>query len=79
MNPLHHVTSAPAKFEVATSNSFRGDALTRNTLFDLALGVNAKRNIAQYHLHRVTYAPAKFEVATPYGLGGNAFTRKNIN
>ena len=27
-NPPHHVTYAPAKFEVATSNSY-GDAFTR--------------------------------------------------
>ena len=32
--PLHHVTYAPAKFEVATSNSLGGDAVTNeNTLF----------------------------------------------
>ena len=27
---LHHVTYAPAKFEVSTSNSVGGDAFTRN-------------------------------------------------
>ena len=27
--PLHHVTYAPAKFEVATSNGLGGDAFTR--------------------------------------------------
>ena len=27
--PLHHVTFAPAKFEVATSNNLGGDAFTR--------------------------------------------------
>ena len=33
--PLHHVTYALAKFEVATSNSLGGDPLQENTLFDL--------------------------------------------
>ena len=28
--PLHHVTYAPARFEVATSNSLGGNAITRN-------------------------------------------------
>ena len=28
--PLHHVTYAPAKFEVATPNCEGGDAFTRN-------------------------------------------------
>ena len=28
--PLHHVTYAPAKFEVATTNSSGGDTITRN-------------------------------------------------
>ena len=32
--PLHHVTYAPAKFEVATSNNLGEDAFTRKTLFD---------------------------------------------
>ena len=27
--PLHHVTYAPTKFEVATSNGLRGDAFKR--------------------------------------------------
>ena len=33
--PLHHVTYAPAKFEVATSNSLGRDPLQENTLFNL--------------------------------------------
>ena len=28
--PLHHVTDAPAKFEVATTNCLGGDTITRN-------------------------------------------------
>ena len=31
----HHVTYAPANFEVAMSNGSGEDACTRNTLFDL--------------------------------------------
>ena len=65
--PLHHVTYAPAKFEVAMSNVLGGYAfsliLQENTLYDRDLGVNVTRNIAQYPLHHFTYAPAKFEVA----------------
>ena len=55
--PLHHVIYAPAKFEVATSNSFRGDALTRKhyLTFDLDLGVKVIQNVTQYPLHHVTY------------------------
>ena len=33
--PLHHVTYAAAKFEVATFNGLGEDAFTRNTVFDL--------------------------------------------
>ena len=33
--PLHHVTYAPTKFEVVTSNSLEGYTFTKNTLFDL--------------------------------------------
>ena len=43
--------------------------------FDLDLGVNVTRNVAQYPLHHVTYSPTKFEVATSNGLGGDTFTR----
>ena len=31
--PPHHVTHAPAKFEVAASNSLGGDAFTRKYIF----------------------------------------------
>ena len=31
--PLHHVTYAPLKFEVAMSNGLGGDASLRNTFF----------------------------------------------
>ena len=33
--PPHHVTYAPAKFEVAMSNGLGEDAFTRKTSFDL--------------------------------------------
>ena len=33
--PLHHMTYAPSKFEVAMSNGLGGNAFTRNTWFDL--------------------------------------------
>ena len=75
------MTYAYAKFEVASSSSFRGDAFTRKYSFDLLtliLGVNVTLNVAQYPLHNVTYAAAKFEVATSNGLGEDAFTRKFI-
>ena len=36
--PLHHMTYAPAKFEVAMSNGLGGNAFTRNILFELDLG-----------------------------------------
>ena len=42
--PLHHVTYAPAKFEVATSNGLRGDAFTRKTLFDHEVKVLTMRS-----------------------------------
>ena len=37
--PPHHMTHAPAKFKVATSNSLGGYAFTRNTLFEIDLAV----------------------------------------
>ena len=37
---LNHMTFAPAKFEIATSNSLGEDAFT-STLYDLDLGVKA--------------------------------------
>ena len=33
--PLHHVTNAPVKLEVNTSNGQGGDAFTKNALFNL--------------------------------------------
>ena len=36
---------------------------TRNTVFDLDLGIKATLNIAQYPKQHVTYAHARFEVA----------------
>ena len=49
--PQLHVTYAPAKFDVATSEY----AITRKYI------------VAQYLRHRVTYAPAKFDIATSHG------------
>ena len=72
------MTFSATKFEVATSNSLGGDTLTKNTLFDLDLGVKVTRNVIQYSLHHVTYLPTKFEAATSYGLGGDTFIRKYI-
>ena len=37
--PPHHVTYAPAKFEVAMANGLREDAFTRKYIFDLDLRV----------------------------------------
>ena len=74
--PLHHVTYAPAKFEVATPNSLRGDAFARKYI--LWPWCQGHINVAQYPLHDVNYAPTKFEVALSNGLGGDAFTRKYI-
>ena len=48
--------------------------LPENTLFDLDLGINVTRNVAQYPLHHVTYLGTKFKVAMSNGLGGDAFT-----
>ena len=61
------MTFAPAKFEVATSNSLGEDAFTRKYV---------TLNVAQCPLHHVTYAPTEFEVTTSKALGGEAFTRK---
>ena len=49
--------------------------LQENSIFDLDLGVEVTRNVAQYPLHHVTYSGTKFEVATSNGLGGDTFTR----
>ena len=37
--PLHHVTDATAKFEVATSHDLEGDAFTRNVADDWTHGL----------------------------------------
>ena len=45
--PLHHVTYAPTEFEVTTSKALGGVAFTRNSIFDLDLGVKVTQNVAQ--------------------------------
>ena len=42
MGPPHHMTCAPAKLEVALSNSLGEDAFTKKAFFDLDLGVKIK-------------------------------------
>ena len=72
------MTYAPAKFEVAMSNSLGGGAFTRkyNILtVDIDLVVKVTRNIAQFPLHHVIDASTKFEVAKSYGLGEDTITR----
>ena len=64
-NPLHHVTYAPAKFEVEVQQ-FRRRCISKKIYYltyDLDLGVKVIRNVAKYPLHFVNYAPAKFEIA----------------
>ena len=70
------MTFAPAKFEVATSNSLGKMHLQESTLFDHDLQVKVTLNVAQCPLHHVTFAPTEFEVTTSKALGGEAFTRK---
>ena len=65
--PGHHVTYAPAKFDVAHPMVKEKINLQENTLFDLDLGVKVTLNVAQYPQHNVTYAPAKFDIATYQG------------
>ena len=67
--PPNHITYAPAKFEVATSNSLGQDGFTRKYI---------TQNVAQYHPHHVTYASGNFEAAMSNGSGEDAFTRKYI-
>ena len=78
--PLHNVTYAPVKRELAPSNSLGGDALNvkkeHGLTFDLGLGFKVTRNVAQYPLHHVTYASEKFEIATPNGLEDTLFYKK---
>ena len=47
---LHHVTYAPAKFEVATSKEMHNQ---ENKFFEL--GVKVTQEVAQYSIHHVTY------------------------
>ena len=61
------MTFAPAKFEIATSNSLGENAFT---LFDLDLQVKVALNVAQCPLHHVTYAPTGFKVTASKALGG---------
>ena len=70
------MTYAHAKCNVATTKGSGEDAFTRNTLFDLNLGIT--ENAAQYPLHNINFANVKFEVATSKGQGGDAFTKKYI-
>ena len=70
------MTFAPAKFEIATSNSLGEEAFTRNSIFDLDLGVKVIQNVAQYPVHHVNHPATKFEVARSNRLGGDTFTRK---
>ena len=65
---MYWMTLVPTKFEGATSNRY-GEAFTKNTLFDLDIGVRATQNAAQSPIHHVIYAPAKFEVAVSNGSG----------
>ena len=71
---------SPARFEVATSSGYRGDAFTRKYIFrplTLTFAVKVTLNVAQYPLHHVTYLGTKFNVPTSNGLG-DVFTRKYI-
>ena len=74
--PLHHVTYATTEIEVTTSKALGGEAFTRNSIFDLDLGVKVTQNVAQYSLHHVTHPATKFEVARSNCLGGDTFTRE---
>ena len=76
--PPNHMTYAPAKFEVATSNSLGEDNLQKSKLYDLDLGVKVTQNVAKYHPHYMTYAPVSFKVAMSNGSGEDSFTRKYI-
>ena len=70
IDPLHHVTYAPAKFEVSTSSGL-GDVFTKKYIIKIT------QKVAQYlSSYYDLCAPAKFEVAMSNSLGGNALTRK---
>ena len=70
------MTYTPTEFEVTTSKALGGEAFTRNSIFDLDLGVKVTQNVAQYPLHHVTHPATKFEVARFNQLGGDTFSRK---
>ena len=67
--PLHHLTYAPTKFEVATSKGLERNAFTRKYI--IWLWVKVTRNVAQIPLTHVNYSATKFECATSNGLGGD--------
>ena len=73
---IYIIGCGPAKFEVASSNRFGRNVLSRKTVCDLDLGVKVRQDVAKYPLHGVTYALVKLEVATSNSLGGDAFIRK---
>ena len=70
------MTYAPKEFEVTTSKALGGEAFTRNSIFDLDLGVKVTQNVDQYPLQYVNHPATKFEVARSNRLGGDAFTSK---
>ena len=64
------MTYSAAKSEFATSNILGGDRFTikmHNLTFDLHIGVNVTRKVAQYPPHHVTYSATKCEVTTSNG------------
>ena len=61
------MTYAPTEFEVTTSKALGGEEFTRNSIFDLDLGVKVTQNVAQYPIHHVTFSATKFDVATSKG------------
>ena len=70
------MTYAPTEFRVTASKALGGEAFTRNSIFDLDLGVKVTQNIAQYPLPHVNHPATTFEVARSKYLGGDTFTRK---
>ena len=74
----YHVIYAHAKFEATTSNSLRGDAFSRKTLFELDVWIKFTHTAAHYLPHHVTYTNLKFVVTTSNSLAGYAFTRKTL-
>ena len=70
------MTYVPTEFEVTTSKALGGEAFTRNSIFDLDLGVKGTQNVAQYPLHHVNHPATKFKVAKSNSSGGDTFTRK---